>query len=54
MSVAVKEETLTVREDAVDGIENAVTVGAVVSLNVIVTVALILVETFPAASFAQA
>ena len=54
MSVAVNELTETVSDDDVEGMEKAVTVGAVVSGSVIVTVALALVEILPAASFAQA
>ena len=52
--MAVNEVTLTTSDDDVDGIEKAVTVGAVVSGRVIVTVALMLVDMLPAASFAQA
>ena len=44
----------TASVDEVDGIVNAVIVGAVVSVSVIVTEAARLVETFPAASFAHA
>ena len=51
MSEAVKVVIETVSEVAVDGIANAVTVGAVAST---VTEALLLGETLPAASLAQA
>jgi hypothetical protein len=54
VSVAVMEIPETVSELEVAGIENAVTVGAVVSARVMVTGALRLAETLPAASLAQA
>jgi hypothetical protein len=44
----------TVRELEEAGIEKAVTVGAVMSVRVMVVEALLLVETLPAASLAQA
>jgi hypothetical protein len=53
LSVAVKVVIETERDVAVAGMLNAVTVGAVVS-SVIVTDALLLVDTLPAASLAQA
>ncbi len=54
LSVAVKLLIATVSEVEVAGMENAVTVGGVVSGRVTVTVALLLVDTLPAASLAQA
>jgi hypothetical protein len=54
LSVAVRLETETVREVDVAGIVNPVTVGGVVSGSVMVVAALLLVETLPAASLAQA
>ena len=54
LSVAVKVVMGTVSVVAVAGTVKAVTVGLVVSESVIVTVALLLADTFPAASFAQA
>jgi hypothetical protein len=53
LSVAVKRAIGTLSEVAVAGIVNPVTVGAVVSM-VMVTEALRLVDTLPAASLAQA
>jgi hypothetical protein len=44
----------TVSEAEVTGTENAVTVGGVVSARVIVVEALLLADTLPAASLAQA
>jgi hypothetical protein len=56
LSVAVKDEIGTVKELELVGIVNEETVGGVVSADgrVIVTEALRLFETFPAASLAQA
>ena len=54
LSVAVKVVTGTVKEDEVGGTTKAVTVGAVVSARVIVTLSFKGAETFPAASLAQA
>jgi hypothetical protein len=45
---------VTVKELELAGTANAVTVGGVVSATVMVTEALLLVETLPAASLAQA
>jgi hypothetical protein len=54
LSVAVRVVIVTVSEPEVAGIEKAVTVGGIGSVKVIVTEALLLVETLPAASLAQA
>jgi hypothetical protein len=54
LSVAVKLVIDTVSVLAAAGTVNAVTVGAVVSERVIVTEALFLVDTLPAASLAHA
>ncbi len=54
MSVAVKDETETTNEVAVEGITKAVTVGEVRSGKVITTLSFNEDETFPAASLAQA
>ena len=54
LSLAVKLLMATVRLVAVDGMVKAVTVGFVVSGSVMVTESLAPVETFPAASLAQA
>ena len=54
VSVAVKVLIETTNEEAVAGMVNPVTMGAAVSGRVIVTEALLLVETLPAASLAQA
>ncbi len=54
MSVAVKEVIETVKDVAVTGMLNAVTVGGVISGSVTVIDALLLADTLPAASFAQA
>jgi hypothetical protein len=54
LSVAVKEVIGTISDDEVAGIVKAVTTGLVVSFNVIVVVALLAADTFPAASLAHA
>jgi hypothetical protein len=54
LSDAVKVETGTIRDVDVAGMAKAVTVGAVVSGRVMMTPALLLADTFPAASLAQA
>jgi hypothetical protein len=54
LSVAVKVMIETVSAAEVAGTENAVTVGGVASERVIVVDALLLGETLPAASLAQA
>ena len=54
LSVAVRLLTATVSEVAVAGTVKVFTVGAVVSVSVIVTLALLLADTLPAASLAQA
>jgi len=57
LSLALIAEIVTVKEDAVAGMLNAVTVGKLVSAvggSVIVTDALLLAETLPAASLAHA
>jgi hypothetical protein len=54
LSVAVKLSIATVKDVAVDGMLKLPTAGGVVSGSVIVTLALRLAETFPAASFVHA
>jgi len=54
LSVAVMLLIDTVSDEDVAGTVKAVTIGAVVSISVMVTLALLLADTLPAASLAQA